>query len=333
MPSRNIPAEFSKNWQLRIGGVPCNIYDGPNPENPGAGITESNGPDGRHATVNFLCYWEDRLDLVAGLVGTVDYVGGSIVRQDPFAYPMAARDVASGKAFPDRTVCTAITSIQGVKPWTPQDDTNVGLAGWQGFAYAIVQAEFTTPPYLIVDLLGPGVPPESPAFNDLSYQTYCISRVRVSGEVFSPPTGAFVFAGGAFNGQALLDVGASQIRTRFEVSITRVRMPLVPMTVATTLTGTVNDAQFLVGGQLFPKGAMLFTGINPEPRSDPYNGGIIWDVELTFMANGQAAGQDTPLDWNYFLDPGGAWSQVTTAGGDPVFAYADHTQLYQNAIS
>ncbi len=330
MPSRDIPGEFAKNWQLRIGGVPCCVYLGPDGRD---GPSESNGPEGRRAAVAFQCYWEDRLDLIAGLVGTVDYVGGTIARQDPFAYPLASRDQASGRMFPARTFCTGITSIEGTHPWTDPDGTNTGKAGWVGFIYAVVQAEFSTPPYLIQDLLGPGIPPESPAFNDLSYQTYCISKVRVSGEVFSPPTGAFVFAGGAFSGDKLLDVGASQIRTRFEVSITRVRMPLVPMTVATTLTGTINDAQFLVGGQLFPRGSMLFTGVNPEPRSDPYNGGIIYDVELTFMANGQAAGQDTPLDWNYFLDPGGAWSKVQTAGGDPVFAYADHTALYANAIS
>lgn len=328
MPSRDIPEEFTKDWQLRINSVPCNIYLG-----DGGGITESNGPDGRRATVPFICYWEDRLDLVQGLIGDVDYVGNTVVRLDPFAYPLADRDsVSKGKIFGKRLFCTAINSIAGVKPWTDPDGTNVGLAGWLGYIYAIVQAEFTTPPYLIEDLLGDGVTPTDPSFNDLSFMTYCISRVRVSGEVFSPPTGAFVFASGAFNGQPLLDVGASQIRTRFEVSITRVRMPLVPMQAVANVTGTVNDADFLVGGQLFPKGAMLFTGVNPEPRTDPYNGGIIYDVELTFMANGQANNNVTPLDWNYFLDPGGVWSKVTTAGGDPVFQYADHSQLYRNAI-
>ena len=329
MPSRDIPEEFTKNWQLNINGVSCNIFLG-----EGGGISESNGPEGRRAIVHFICYWEDRLDLVQGLIGDVDYVGNTITRIDPFAYPLASRDgITNNKIFDKRLFCTAINSIDGVKPWTDPDGTNVGLAGWVGYIYAVVQAEFTTPPYLIQDLLGPGITPTDPSFNDLSYHTYCISKVRVSGEVFSPPTGAFVFASGSFSGQPLLDVGASQIRTRFEVSITRVRMPLVPMTVVTSLTGTVNQDQFLVGGQLFPKGSMLFTGVNPEPRTDPYNGGIIYDVELTFMANGQANDNTTPLDWNYFLDPGGVWSQVTTAGGDPVFQYGDHAQLYYNAIS
>lgn len=331
--ARSFASEFPKGWALQINNVQCGVYIGPNPESGGFGITESNGTDGRSATVYFICYWDDRLTLIAGLLGTVDYANGSVIRNDPFVYPLSPNDQENGEIFGSRLFCTSITSVTGIKPWTDTSGGNVGLAGWVGYCYAVIQAEFTSPPYLIQALLGPGVPPDDPGFNDLTYQDYIISKVRVSGEVFSPPTGAFVFAGGAFNGQPLLDVGASQIRTRFEVSTTRVRMPLVPMQTITNLLGTVNQGQFLIGGQFFPQGALLFTGVNPEPRTDPYNGGIIWDVELTFMGNGNAAGQNVPLDWNFFIDPGGAWSKVTTAGGNPVFAYADHTLLYSDTIN
>ncbi len=110
-------------------------------------------------------------------------------------------------------------------------------------------------------------------------------------------------------------------------------MPLIPTETSTPLNGTINDAAFLIGGQSFPRGSMLFSGINPEPKSDPYNCGLIFDVELTFLANAAASTANDPLDWNYFLDPGGVWTKVETKGGDPVFKYADHTKLYSNQIT
>jgi hypothetical protein len=336
MPARDFPSEFPKpNWLLSINSVQCAIYLGPNPDTPGYGIREGNPQDGRTANVSFICYWDDRMDLVRGLIGDVDYQGGTVVRMDPFAYPLAQNESMDTKVFSNRTFCTSVSSIQGIKPWTDETGENVGLAGWVGYCFAVLEAEFTTPPYLIEDLLGEGVVPSDPSFNDLTYMTYVISKVRVSGEVFSPPTGAFVFAGGGFVGDKLLDVGAAQIRTRFEISCTRVRMPLVPMTIITSLIGTVNSVQFLVGGQMFPVGSMLFTGVNPEPHSDPYNCGIVWDLELTWMANGPASNTTvtTPLDWNFFMDPGGDWSLVQTAAGDPVFQYDDHGQLFDNTIS
>jgi hypothetical protein len=326
-------SDFSKNWLLEINGVPCNIYLGDNAT--GYGITESNAPDGYQATVYFQCYWDDRMDLIAGLVGTVKYQGNTIIRTDPFAYPLSNQDSIDedGNVYPNRLFCTSISSIAGTKPWTDASGDNVGLANWLGYAYAVIQAEFTSPPYLIEDLLGDGVTPTDPSFNDLSYQTYCTSNIRASGEVFSPPGGAFIWATGALAGKPLQDLGASQIRTRSEITITRIRMPLIPMTTIGSLIGTVNQTPFLIAGQLFPMGSMLFNGINPSPRSDPYNRGIIWDIELTFLGNSPANTNGIVLDWNYFLDPMGVWSLVTTKGGAPAFAYADHTQLYQDAIT
>jgi hypothetical protein len=329
---RDFSQEFPKPWSFAINDVPCAIYHGENDE--GHGLSESYGYDGRRAIVNFICYWDDRLDLIAGLVGTVDYVAGTIVRKEPFAYPLADRDQQQGKMFPNRLFCTAVTTIEGRHSWTDFSGENTGEPSWPGYCYAIVQAEFTSPPYLIIDLLGTGVPTQDPAFNDLTYQTYVISRVDVAGEVFSPPSGSFIWAAGGHNNEPILDVGASQIRSRFEISVTRVRMPLIPMTTMTSLMGTVNSQQFLVGGQMFPPNSMLFMGGKPESRSDPYNGGIIWDIEYKWMANGQAAGQNTPLDWNFFLDPDGNWNQIKTrVGGNPVFAPADHAALFSDTIN
>jgi hypothetical protein len=80
----------------------------------------------------------------------------------------------------------------------------------------------------------------------------------------------------------------------------------------------------------------MFNGMHPTPRTDPYNGGIVWDVEYQWLANSPANTGGIPLDWNYFMDPTGAWVQVTTSmesGSQPAFATADHTVLFQNAIT
>lgn len=338
-PAGDPSADFEKNWNITINDVLCGVYLGPSPETPGSyGITEAFDHEGAKATVWFICKWNDRLDLVQGLLGDVDYIGGTIVRQDPFVLPLAPADAEDNSVFSNRLFCTSVSSVQGIHPWTDETGETVGLAYWLGYVYAIVQAEFTTPPYLIRDLLGPGIVPGDPSFNDLTFMTYVISRCRVSGEVFAPPNGAFQFTAGGFNKQSLLDVGASQIRTRFEISCTRVRMPLVPMETITSLIGTLNTNPFQVAGQQFPRGAVLFTGVNPEPRSDQYSRGIIYDVEVTFMANGPASNQDDAdptacLDWNLFMDPSGAWSPVATPDGKTPFSYADHLELFNDAIS
>ena len=75
-------------------------------------------------------------------------------------------------------------------------------------------------------------------------------------------------------------------------------------------------------------------GCNPEPRTDPVNCGIVYDLELCWQVNGPASNKVgiVPLDWNSFIDPGGVWSPVTTQAGDPVFQYADHSVLFDNTI-
>ena len=318
-------AEYEKDWLLEINGVGCNIYTGEDGQQ--GHLTERHPEGGREATVVFICGWADRLDLVAGLVGTVDYDGETIQRTPPFAYPLASSDEDAG-VLPRRTFCTSISSIDGIKWRADLDGTATGLAGWGGFVYALVTAEFTSPPYLIEP-----TPDGGELFNDLLGQTYCVSKTRTSGEVFSPPTGAYIYAEGASRGKPLDDVGASRIRCRTEISATRVRMPIMPDETIDSLIGCVNSAAFTVEGTQYPPGSVLFTGANPEPKSDPYNGGIVLDIELTFLANSPDPDSGDPLDFNYFQDPSGTWVKVTTAGGNPVFAYNDLELLFQDTIN
>lgn len=316
--------EYEKDWLLEINGVGCNIYV--DEDGQQGHLIERHMENGREATVLFICPWAQRLDLVAGLVGTVDYNGETIERTPPFAYPLSEYDENAG-VMPKRLVCTSISDVRGIKWQADADGSVTGTPGWGGFVFALLTAEFTTPPYLIEQT------PGGDSFNDLLGQTYCISKTRTSGEVFSPPTGSYVYAEGTYKGKPLDDVGASRIRCRTEISATRVRMPIMPDETIGSLIGSVNSAPFTVEGTEYPAGSVLFTGANPEPRSDPYSGGLVQDVELTFLANSPDPESKEPLDFNFFLDPSGAWVKVTTASGDPVFPYDDLGLLFQDTIS
>ena len=250
----------SKNFNISVGGVPCTIYVGP--DGTSGGIKESHAPDGRRATVYFQCWWKSRFLLIKALLGTVNYSGTTIARVDPFSYPLSATDATI--AYADAMFCTSIGEIVGVGPWADALGTTAGYPDWLSYAYAIVPAEFTCPPYNINGFVSGGV-----AFTDLAFQSYCVSKTRVAGEVFSPPTGAYIFAGGAFANQPLLDIGASQIRTRLELSCTRVRMPLVPLATIDSLIGTVNSNFFQLSSETFPTGKRPVRGLQPGAAHGP----------------------------------------------------------------
>jgi hypothetical protein len=330
----NFPNE---TWLLQIGETPCNIYTGPDGENA---IKESStSAEGPRATVMFKCLWEDRNDLKAGLLGTVDYQGGSIIRTSPFAYPVSEDDtvVTGGLAgppqvglFPGRLFCTDVSDISGVKWVCDSDGSITGLAGWGYYYYAILAAQFTAPPYLQTLSFLNGV-----AFRDLMAETYCVSKIRVSGEVFSPPTGSYLWVEGGRKGKQVQDAHCGLTRPRYELSVTRVRMPMVPMAVMDSLIGTVNETTLQVGSNTVSPDAALFMGYNVEPRSDPYSGGIVFDIELLWLLNGYITSRGADGSWNWFVDPLGDWSGIASASSDatePPFDEAEHNVLFSDTI-
>lgn len=334
------PSDYPKNWLLDINGCPCNIYLG---SSEADAWREQYPETGRQATIKFICYWQDRLYFVAGLLGTVNYLGGTIVRTDPFTLPVAAVDMESNDPseqllFAQATYCTSISDIEGIKWQTDVDGSDVTasppLPGWGQYVFAIVTAQFTTPPYSI------DVPDitTGPEFDDLlSDYSYTSTKIRASGEAFTPPGVVFKFTNGPQMGQPVGGQGTVQIRSRIELASTRLRMPLVPMQTLMGYIGSLNAGDFNVAGMTFPRGSMLFNGFNPEPRCDPYNGGTIYDVELVFICNGPATTGPNPggppLDWNFFMASDGMWYQVQTPDNSTVFQYQDFSQLFSNTIN
>jgi len=318
-----------ENWLLNINGVDCNIYTGPTGED--GHLTERSSPDqGRGALVKFKCDWQDRNDLLAGLVGTVDYKGGTISRTPPYFYPTAPRDVTAGQ-FPNRSFCTGVSATEGRAWKSDPDGTVTGTPGWGYFAYAILAAEFTTPPYLATN---PGNPKGNYAFVDLSGQLYAVSKTRVSGEVLSAPTGAFIWGEGEREGKPVQDTSVGLVQPRYELSVTRMRMPIIPCKILDSMLGTVNATALTIGANNVNPEAALFMGYNPEPRTDPYNGGIVYDIEMLWLVNGVIEQTGADRSWNWFMDPVGDFNPIVTNDGNsnPPFATAEHNNLFMDQI-
>ena len=61
------------------------------------------------------------------------------------------------------------------------------------------------------------------------------------------------------------------------------------MNLINSLIGSINGKPWPIGGFTFPRGSIMFTGSNSEPRPDPCSFEILQDVELLFLANGPAS--------------------------------------------
>lgn len=330
---------------LTIGEVECWFGIGPDGQEGGIAETYSleNGPEAR---CTFKCAWTDRQTLIQALLGTVDYANGKVSRTDPFAYPLDNSMVVANQGIqqPNRWICTGIGPVKGIK-WKTDDDgdlTSTGVPGWGLYEWAVFEAFFTVPLWQVDEF------PAGTQGIDISAVPYVVTKTKTSGEVFAPPTGSVIYQGGKFAGKALQDVNASIIRTRTEISLTLIRFPIVPQILINSLTGSINSKPLQIGTYTYPRGSVLFTSTNSEPRPDPCSFAIVQDVELLFLANGpssafQADGAAAPgdlggqgsLDWNYFVDPSGTWVPVgfNTDPPEPLFSYEDFNQFFMTAIA
>ena len=271
---------------LTIGGIEC--WFGIGPDGQEGGIAESYTLDsGPEARCTFKVDWNSRQELIQSLLGTVNYANGSVSRTPPFAYPLDNFLVVAGGGIqtPNRWICTGIGAVKGTKWKTDDfgDNTSTGVPGWGYYQWANVEAIFTVPLWQVDDF-NPGT-----QGIDLSSAPYVVTKIKTSGEVFAPPTNSVIYLGGKFAGKALQDVNASIIRTRMELSVTLIRFPIVPANLINSLIGSINGKPWQIGTYTFPRGSILFTGNNSEPRPDPCSFAIVQDVELLFLANGPAS--------------------------------------------
>lgn len=259
-----------------IGGVSCEIYhgDGKGEE----GIRESLTSDGPHATVKLICAWTDRYKVVKGLGGTATGTT-SITRIPPFKYPDSPN-----------MRCVAISDISGIKFAKRAD-------GWGTYTRAVLTAEFGILPY--------GVDASDPAtVSDPSGVPYSTTRFHVNGEVLHLPAGVMKFTDGPDSGKVITDTSENLTLSHMEISLTRHMMPYVPVFESMYFVGSLNLNPVKIGNKTFPKGYILYLGMNATQTVDSA-GSITYEVEYNFLCN-------EDHDFNETLDSTVAWVLINT---------------------
>ena len=294
-------------------GVPCALFVG---DNEADAIVEQVTEQGPQATVKLKCPWSLRWDLYAALLGTtVMGEGGSFSIHPPATYPTVIVEEGSGGT--GLLICTAITAVTGIKYRTDPEGTLTGMAGWGLYEFAVLTAVFTRPNWYH--------PAEDPGGQaDASGLPYTTTRIKTNSEVYNPPTGAYYYQAGKFQGQPIFEGSLGIMRNRAEISMVRHRFPALPLSRALTDGGCVNDDVVTFGDYDFAKGCLLFTGNNSDPTGDAGSVLITQDVEFTFLG-------DSENDWNSVMDPDGVWQIVNSdsaGAGKPPFKYVDFQKFF-----
>ncbi len=320
MPVTN---ENSPSPTFEINGVPVAIYVGNDGEQ--GGIIEQWSDRGLEVIVYFHCRWEDRMELVRGLRGTVAEVGGDVIRDIlPFTLP---QNPLQPMTKWNRWICTGTDNFMPKKFRTDQDGAFTGLAGWGYYDSVVVPAHFMVTTYFTN-------PDESFLQVDPSGFPFTTTKIRTSGEVFSPPSQVYKFSKPDANGNFIRveDIGVGVTRVRAELDITRHYMPNVPLTNIQTAIGKLNDTAMRFAGFSYSRGAILCSGVQQsDPYGDAASGLIVQDYEYTLIANGQSNDPNAPqipLDWNQYMRPdNGEWDTLIDQNGNMPFRYDDLSHL------
>ncbi len=314
MPVTN---ENSPSPTFEINGVPVAIYVGNDGEQ--GGIIEQWSDRGLEVIVYFHCRWEDRIELIRGLRGTVAEVGGDVIRDIlPFALP---QNPLQPMTKWNRWICTGTDNFMPKKFRTDQDGAFTGLAGWGYYDSVVVPAHFMVTTYFTD-------PDGSFLQTDPSHFAFTTTKIRTSGEVFSPPSQVYKFKTAPNIRVEDIGVGITRVRTEFDVM--RHYMPFVPLTNLQTAIGKLNDSPMRFSDFNYPKGSILCSGVQQsDPYGDAASGLIVQDYEYTLIANGQSnEPDDPPLDWNQYMRPdNGSWDELNDPSGRTPFRYDDLTHL------
>lgn len=283
-----------------ILGVPCSI---PIEEMGERAIVERVPPSGPEADVLIKCPYNQRFNVVKGLLGGAIATGRTVSYLSPLAYPPSPN-----------LRCTTIGEIRGLRPW-------VDSYGWVNYDWAIIPAHF--------ELLKWDLPTSQGIEPDPSGIPYTTTTFQTSAEIFQPPTGSYYYTAGSYSGKPVAESSIGTVRPRVEITMTRRLMPFVPLSFSLSMVGKVNSATVRFADRIFPIGCLLYTGSSiPEPVTDPASAERRWDVSFNFMGN-------YSVEWNAFMDPAGAYRLINTSpagSGDYPFAYADFSPFYSNTF-
>lgn len=266
-----------------IGGVPCAIW-------AEDGVKEAWPEDGPWAQVTFKCPWYKRYTVLQYLRGFSTYLGnGKLVRVPPWGYPSSPN-----------LRCMEIGEIRGLGKIRTEPST-----GWLVYEWALIPAIFRVPTW--------GAFPQGAGTQyDPSGEAFTETRIKASGQVFTPPGGAYYFCTGLFAGP-VPQSSVGQIQGQLEINITRKWLPWVPVDAAMTLIGSVNNSTLQLSDHTFDQGTLMFYSMESEPAKDGATN-LVWDVTYTLIG--------AIRDWNKFLNPDGSWEKINTkADGSGTFPY------------
>jgi len=254
--------------------------------------------EGPKATVIFRCNYSERYSLLRGLLGSVTTNGFNIVRVAPYAYP------------PNPYLrCMGVGEITGIKP--RRDPT-----GWITYHFAQFPAYFGVPKYAYEETA-----PNGQNTNDPSGKPWTTTKFKVSAEVVVPPDGAF-YIGPFPSTKKAEEATIGIIRPAIEITMARHFMPFVPLAQVSSVVGSVNADPVAFANHVFPRGHLLFVGMDSDPSVDP-TGLPTQDITYTLM------GRRT-LSWNQFISANGSNQFLNTeknGTGNPPYSYVDFTTI------
>ncbi len=242
----------------------------------------SNGPQ---AIVKFHVSWANRYQFVKDMIGT--FVGtppSTITRTVPFRYPPSPNMFAVG--------------IEDISPLgKPIPMPGIGLP-WMARQTAVVIVRF-------------GVPQWNVTGND----AYTKVTFAASGEFLSVPETSVKFSSDG----TVPNTTIGFLMPQMEITVTRSRMPFLPIAAMLQCEGKINNAPYQILGIPFDTGKLLFVAGQSDFQQDA-TGQIAYSQEYKFLARS--------INWNMFLRPdGGGFDTVTDLSNNPVYGSANFNTL------
>lgn len=257
---------------------------------PAGAISGTYTPDGPQYRIVYKCFFEDHFQLASDLIGQSFYMGGEIVRIPPEYLPLG-----KGNLF-----CTAIDAIEPYGLPIQLEFEDWAGPTWTSRVFTRVTALFEVPKY---DPLGQ---------NDPSGIPYTTSRGQIAGEFITLPNSVYKFA----DTTPCENVGFPIAQQT--ITLTRHKMPYLPIAEIAALQSTVNQAAFSLGDQTYPAANLLFLTMDYDPQQQP-DGTWLWELTYNMVAR--------PISWNFQMHPDGTFKNVTNSAGNPPFTNGDFTQL------